>query len=547
MKNIAKLFSLLCATLLVAATASAQNASQLALQALQSDYPGLMKLYGDKITGQKAHYVFVIDISSSMKPYEATVKQNLLQFLNAVPDEDQVSIIQMADENNTKYLENIKCAALSPAIRSGITEAVNALHFNRSGAKEDGSDGFTMTKTVIDAINQVGSNDLTFVYMLTDFEYWTHKYHYDMNREDWASLKSTLPESKVNGMCKYGIELKTNNTLNQNAIFKSKLDYIFGKVEYQSVGSAALLANWFSHVAASVMAVKLNSLLKSDWKVVDESIESKVSSRNDEIRFGVDAMTTPIVDGATVAFNTDCDQFIPIESQGPFPGTITVGRLKQPSNKKTFLPSFAKLGGSSYVADLNLESPYADEINRLQGVCGEVAGQGDAVTLKRHYEGKLPSSSVWNSTLPMWVWILIFLLILLIIASFIYEYAFIKLNREWSVSVRAIAPEGGSARYNNDAIKAPFTFGPSDSDLPVRGAPWALKMFTKRHNPLTFIKSGYWLALEQGTFADVEIDGDEPKTLSVGDKIFICKAGSASVVDVRIKERGQTDYKISLN
>ena len=547
MKSISRLFLLECLTILAVANAKAQSASSLALEAMRSDYPGLMSLYGDKITGQKAHYVFVIDVSSSMLNYESTVKHNLLQFLDAVPDGDQVSIIQMADENNTKYLENIKCAALSPSIRSGITEAVNALHFNRSGAREDGSDGFTMTKTVIDAINQVGSNDLTFVYMLTDFEYWTHKNGFNKDREDWASLKSALPASKVSGMCKYGIELKTNATLRQSAIFKRELDEIFGKVEYQSVGSAALLANWFSHVATSVMAVKLNSLLKSDWEVVEQSLVSTVSSRNDEIRYDLQGVSTPLVNGATVVFKTDCNQFSPVESEGPFPGTITVGKLDQPSDQKTFLPSYAKLGGDSYEAELKLESPYAEEISRLQGVCGEVAGQGDAVTLTRQETGVLPSSRVWNSTLPMWVWILIFLIILVIIASFIYEYAFIKLNRDWSVSIKAIAPDGSSARYNNDAIKASFTFGPSDSAIPVKGAPWAIKLYSVRHNPLTFLKSGYWLTLEQGTFADVEIDGDEPKTLSIGDKIFICKAGSAAVVDIRIKEKGKTDYKISLN
>jgi len=70
MKSISRLFLLVCLTILAAANAKAQSASSLALEAMRSDYPGLMSLYGDKITGQKAHYVFVIDVSSSMLNYD---------------------------------------------------------------------------------------------------------------------------------------------------------------------------------------------------------------------------------------------------------------------------------------------------------------------------------------------------------------------------------------------------------------------------------------------------------------------------------------------
>ena len=52
-----------------------------AMAAMKQDYPGLMSLYGDRIAGQKAHYIFVVDVSSSMLPYESTVKTNILQFL----------------------------------------------------------------------------------------------------------------------------------------------------------------------------------------------------------------------------------------------------------------------------------------------------------------------------------------------------------------------------------------------------------------------------------------------------------------------------------
>lgn len=541
------LFLALCAvTALLPRGAAADDGR--ALAAMQKDYPGLMALYGDRIASQKAHYVFVVDVSSSMRPYEAVVKSNFLQFLDAVPDGDQVSLVRMSDEKHTGFVGLLKCTPLDASTRTSIREVVNGLTFNKNGAPEDGSDGYTMAKCVIDAINVVGSNDLTFVYMLTDFEYWTHKNGYDKGREDWAALTALLPESKVKGMCKYGIELTTGATLKQSAIFKNELDRIFGPVEYQAVGSAALLANWFSHVATGVMSVKLNSLLKEDWHAVEESMQSSVSVSGGQASYRVSGMNTPLVNGVRVTLDADNRYFVPTEAEGSFPGHAAVGHFEQPQTEKGFLPSWLQMGGGKYDARVELVSPYADEIGRLQGVCGEVAGQDDAVALTRTETGKLPSALVWNSTLPLVAWALIVLVLLVIIASFVYEYAFLKLGREWNVAVKAVDPEGGTARYNGDPLKAPFTFGPAGSALTVKDAPWALRLYTKRCNPLTFRKSGYFLCLEQGTFADVETDyDDEPRTIAVGESAFLCAPGKSTAVNIRIKEKGKTDYKIALD
>ena len=549
MKSIANTFILLCSALLILAPRSTRAEDSRAMAAMKQDYPGLMSLYGDRIAGQKAHYIFVVDVSSSMLPYESTVKTNILQFLDAVPDGDQVSLIKMSDESHTGYVGLLKCTPLSQDVRTSIRDVVNGFKFNRNGSSEDGSDGFTMAKTVIDAINTVGSNDLTFVYMLTDFEYWTHKYKYDKNKENWASLLSQLPETKMGGMCKYGIELNSGGKLRQEAIFKEELDRIFGQVEYQSVSSATLLSNWFSHIATGVMSVKLNSLLKADWKPVDESLASQVTVSGDQVKFRMDAIDTPLVNGATVTMRTDSRYFQPVESEGPFPGSIIVGKLVQPSIDKSFLPNFIELGGGNYEAQIVLLSPYAEEINRLQGVCGEVAGQGDAVNLNRIASGKLPSASVWNSKLPIWLWVIIILIILAIIASFVYQFLFTKLNRKWMVFVKASSPDGTSKRYNLDEVVAPITIGGADTDLPVKDAKWSIKVFTERHNPaLFFLKSGYYMVLEQGDFADVQTDNDyDPRTVSVGEKVFLYRAGKSGSVTVKIGEKGKTRYQIDLS
>ena len=51
-------------------------------------------------------YIFAVDISSSMQPYQGVVLQNLQRFVDALPNGDQITIIRMADENYTDYVNH---------------------------------------------------------------------------------------------------------------------------------------------------------------------------------------------------------------------------------------------------------------------------------------------------------------------------------------------------------------------------------------------------------------------------------------------------------
>lgn len=523
--------------ILITVSMTAQNSQ--AMSAMRKDYPKLMSLYGDRISGQKAHYIFVVDVSSSMLPYETVVKDNFLQFMNAVPDGDQVSLIKMSDESHTGFVGLLKCTPLDQTTRASIKEVVNGFRFNKNGSSEDGSDGFTMAKSVIDAINVVGSNDLTFVYMLTDFEYWTHKFKYEKSKENWSSLTSLLPEAKMDGMCKYGIELNSGENLRQEAIFKNELDRVFGKVEYQSVGSAALLSNWFSHIAASVMSVKLNSLLKEDWKQVVESINSDVAIAGDEVSFNIDATNTPLVSGATMTMNTENCYITPVESEGTFPGSVIVGKLVRPSSEKSFFPCFIQMGGDNYEAKIVLHSPYAEEINRLQGVCGEGAGQNDAVNFTYIDSGSLPSARAWNSFIPVWCWLLILLMALIVLGSQLYKWFVLNTKHHWIVSVKE---DDNLIRCRIPNFVAPFSIG-AKGDYEVPDVSWSLDIKGKKYNPLLFWKrSGYYASWKGGT-ATVK-DKITKQTLTglvSGEEAFLCSLHSGPQLFVE-----KSGYRIDL-
>ena len=56
------------------------------------------------------------------------------------------------------------------------------------------------------------------------------------------------------------------------------------------------------------------------------------------------------------------------------------------------------------------------------------------------------------------------------------------------------------------------------------------------------------MILEQGDFAEVQTDNDyDPRTISVGEKVLLYKAGKSGLVTVKIGERGKTRFQIELN
>ena len=74
MKNIFS-FLIFCITVF---TSNAQSPAEL----VKKDFPKLYSKYGYSLVQQKARYVFAIDISNSMKPYESAVKTNIKNFIS---------------------------------------------------------------------------------------------------------------------------------------------------------------------------------------------------------------------------------------------------------------------------------------------------------------------------------------------------------------------------------------------------------------------------------------------------------------------------------
>lgn len=495
-------------------------------EALKKEYPLLMERYGDRLESRNAHYIFAIDISSSMQKYEKVVRENLKTFVKAIPDNDQVTIIVVCDENNTNYLNSIKCITLNPAVRQSIINAMDSPQFRflRRHDPKDGSDGFTMAQKVLDAMNVVNSSDLTFVYLLTDFEYWTHKNHFDKTKEDWASLKPQLTSKHEGAMCKYGVELNLGAVSHQEAVIKPELEAIFGAIEYEPANDAVILEQWFGHIIDNIRAQKIYSMLKADWQEWLDKKENKAICRDRYVEMVITHTDTDLVSGFTA------DTLLTL-TQAP-----------------TWYPSFVHVDSADLHVRVTYASKYAEEIDKLEGLCKVNPNNPDAVNLTREEKVKLPALGIWNSTLPQWLWYSIIGLIILFILSVIWKYMQKPKKRYTSVVVKRKTSEG-TKQYNGDADALPFSIG-QDGELNVPGASWRIKIVAKRYNPIfnPIRKTGYYAVLEVGDFADIvnEMTDMKVATLQLGRTAFLFKYKKAPMVRIEITE-GITTNIITLS
>lgn len=526
------------------------------LKALENEFPMLVKRYGDHLENRTAHYIFAIDISSSMREYENVVRQSLSTFVKAVPDGDQITLIAMCDENNTNYVNSIKCITIDQSVRKEIINTITSQRFEflRRGNPNDGSDGYSMTKKVLEAMNVVNSSDLTFIYLLTDFEYWTHKYKFDKTKEDWDELKVLLTDKHRGLMCKYGIELNYNKVSHPEAIFKPELDNIFSPLDYQQASSAVILSQWFDHIINDIRAHKINVMLNEDWKEYLGSCSVTLRRDGQQLKAKIEAPKCDLVSGAKIALiDGDGSRLIPttdveLMMENGVDKDVDVGYYEM---DKTWYPSYLTNESTTARLIVSFESSYAEEVNKLNGLCQKNIGVSNVVNFNQEYVETIPTTKVWNAVLPLWIYVLLIIFVFGIIVSIVYTSFIHPERRDTSVIVKCL---GGtvSKQYSGNTLVLPITIG-SGGDVNIPSANWTLKIMAKKYNPIITWCSigscitGYYAILENGDYADVVNDYTDETigTISKSKAVFLFPYRKAPKSRIEIAE-GTTKYIIEI-
>ena len=286
MKKSILLLIALCMTFFFCFDANAQSSMSSPQDAVKKDYPNLSEMYGMKeLEKQKAHYIFAIDVSSFMSTNLQVIKPLIKEFIKALPDGDQVTFIRKSSTENTDYVQNIKSITINNEVRDLLPRILDGSDFEIQNA---GSDGYAMTNKILDAIMNPMSEGLVFVFMFTDFEYWTTQNQYDKKKVDWAALVDKFKpfidltngdQSRV--VFPYAFYFR-DNEYRQQADYRPELKEIFGSLNEPPVGEASILRAFFTNLEANALVYRLKYKVFLDMAKVNLS-SNLVLTEDDEI------------------------------------------------------------------------------------------------------------------------------------------------------------------------------------------------------------------------------------------------------------------------
>lgn len=435
-----KLFLVLALALVAMLPVKSQTAAH---DAVARDYPNLFEMYGvNSLEKQKAHYIFAIDVSSFMKTNLEVIKPMIKEFIKALPDGDQVTLIRKSSTENTVFVQNIKSVEINNETRQLLPRIIDGNDFAIQTA---GSDGYAMTDKILEAIMNPMSEGLVFVFMFTDFEYWTSQNGYDKSKEDWDALKDKFQpfldltngdQSRV--VFPYAFYFK-DNEYRENADYRPELKSIFGSLNQPPAGEAPILRSFFTNLEANALVFRLKykvfqDLAKVDlssqlWLTDDDKLMVEVNNAGPAsfplfTKFNYEVVSEPsCLDKAFLRDTLDLHEL---------GNAFAMYRLNK--DYKPILPRFVHLGGTLTYHVTPLCETYVNELDMLNGLDESLKLD---YTKGFDFEEELPEGKYFFHILPGWLDILILALIALWLLSLLVTFLLNKFGgiyRVWSVT-----------------------------------------------------------------------------------------------------------------
>lgn len=499
---------------------------------VMKDYPKLYNDFKSEVGAQKAHYIIAIDISSSMKSMEASVKNNLKNFVSALPDGDKITLIQMADKAETKIVNLTDYTEINSSTRSGIISYIANLKFKKDRETGDGSDGFTMTKLITDGLKKPGSSaDMKYVFIFSDFEYWSSKNKYNKNAESWASLKSKLVnESRAKV---FGLIIK--QPTHPLAVYESELKDIFSDFSKVSCpDNAEILNRWFNTKKSEILYDRLAEYLTKKIENQKDALVLKASGLGEKLNI------TPKSPELSVVFtDAELDAASLSEVQKTSEKRPLIGAL---SPKPKIITVKAKLRAPKYTNPKHPAHTPSYPYNEVDKLLDPQFAEYKIEV----YEGK--PYLAWYIGWPL-VALLVFWIL-----SILYMIFIKKVTRTWSVRGTIKENNGTTTPIRGVTPINPtsFSIGRSNAkgnfDVNIDGVGFCFKIESRKNIsclPLPSLKSGYYIA-NTGT-GNAELIDAYRKTTALGNNNFkfLSKPGAFTPVTLKIRE-GNKEFEIKI-
>lgn len=262
-----------------------QEAKTSSMDYLKQHFPKLAKLYEPELRGMKTHYIFAVDVSGSMKGYDATVTPALQAFARALPIGEQVTVIPFGTtaKDNTPGL----CVEIADEGTKGVlTSTLSTLYTSEAYTPEFKRN--TDVNAAVEAINKTLLNNqeakMNVVVIITDFlNDLPGKGEVKLTEAQLAELSKNFNNS-TDDMNVRVVAMKlppmgtgkgySLDQLNENVFNQTSDNRRFEIVPV--ISDQAAISHWFEQLTRDIMTDKLRAVIQLDNKNVTPRINTEI-------------------------------------------------------------------------------------------------------------------------------------------------------------------------------------------------------------------------------------------------------------------------------
>lgn len=442
------------------------------LDALKADYPQLMKKFGKELEGQRADYIFAIDVSGTMNKYKETVVPALGEFFRSLQEGDYVSIIKFGGEATNEVGSAGKINA--ETVNNLIGYAKHVYDTPTTAYEKDKyfkwTDLDNMLHYLANDMKQIDRSRLKFVFIITDFLHDPSPAR--KGHEDWNGVaRRFATEQEGNDVYVFALQLPGSGRDLEKVrnVFPKRFSF-----NHVSITNGSALSAWFTQRKNAILLDKFYALIAHKIEPAEFTIDPSLNI-DGKLDLGISWHSNPVYDKIridSVGSNVRGFEFssnLP-KSTKDEAATLSAGKFNH--QKANLLnPSFKKMKGDVN-AIASFDVPYEAELSKLGFEAPKMQASASVC------------DTVFCYPLPLWlcclIIALIILYIILVIRAFLRNASdFYRINGRFEVTSNGLPVTEKKAANSLDKVD----FGRGASFLAVPGSNWTIQIEVKRYNP----------------------------------------------------------------
>lgn len=448
--------------LIYSSVVTAQNSSSLDL--LKKDYPLLMEKFGDELKTQKANYLFAIDVSGTMNKYESIVVPAMSQFVESLTDGDNVNIIRFGTEAKVSLGG---FSDITAETKTALKQYIQTLY-----KKDVDLYSNTDLNLLLEEINkqlQIQKNNLTFIFILTDFINDPAKGKALLSDQLCDTHRSHLKARAIgHSMYMYALQLPVTGN-NHLGLFRKAIPEDFHFEEF-SITSPTALKNWFDRKKAEISLDKFRAIVQRQKQDTQFSIDPKIDIDGNlqlDVKWKPNRLFETISLDEVQLLNANSNFSLDVSKQIPKTisedkATIEVGKIRHTTIG--FHPWKGQIEATG-----SFPTAYDSELDKLE------IGKGDVVANAE------TNNLLFTFWLPLWLSALL-LLLLIIYLWLVFRAASRNVQHKWKINGRI------SVEYRGRTILEYPVEGEREIGIGREGNPitvtahncdWQLKIYQK--------------------------------------------------------------------